>query len=234
MEKLPLIILPGWSGNDALWQHQIKHLKMVCAPQVIVIDNAVGTIENMAKAVISQAPSCFALAGHSLGGWLAQHIALKVPHRVKRMILMGTWTGALTPELEELIKENLRRINAGEAIALMDELRPYNFAPCRANDKKLFTLMKSSQDAFPISGLVNQLQVVMHGGDTLPHLDKIQCPTLVIQGAEDSFFRLEDTETWVSKLPQGTLTVIEDCGHMLSIEQPQAVTALLRLWMCAS
>lgn len=229
--KLPLIILPGWSGNEVIWQHQSNHLSDMVHPKVITITEPVLHIDKMVDMVLSMVSGPFHLVGHSLGGWLAQHIAIKAPDRVKKMVLLGTWTGTLTQDFKLLMEKNLERIQSGEAEQLMDELRAANFSPTRKNDLALFELMKKSQDEFPVDGLINQLNVILNGGDTIHLLDKIESETLVIHGADDNFFNYDDTKLWAAKIKHSAISVIEECGHMMSIEQPQAVTALIRLWL---
>lgn len=54
---------------------------------------------------------------------------------------------------------------------------------------------------------------------------------MVIHGRQDSFFTLAEQQLIASNIPNAKLTIIEDCGHMMHVEQPQAVNALLRLWV---
>jgi len=228
--KENLIILPGWAGNKFLWEHQCKNLVGICDPKVIVIHDQ-DTADKMADAVLKQAPEQFILVGHSLGGWIAQHIALKALDRVKKLVLIGTWTGPTTPEFIDLFKKNLQRIKDGDTKALLDELRPRNVFPERQTDAPLMQKIENSQAQFPETGMIKQLEVVLNGGDTASVLHQIKCPTLIIHGRYDAFFSVSEAAEMAAKIPHAKLTIIEECGHLPSIEQPQAVTALLRLWI---
>ncbi len=228
--KQNLIILPGWAGNEMLWQHQCEALKDLVELKVIVITNQ-DTVIKMADAVLKQAPEKFILVGHSLGGWVAQHLAINFPEHLSKLVLLGTWTGNSKPELINLFKTMLHRIRNGEREQVLEELRPGIVHPDRRNDHTLLELIKNSQNQFPIEGLINQTLVEINGGDTTANLDKIACPTLIIQGRQDPFFPLEIQQGIASKIPHAKLTIIEDCGHMIPVEQPQALSALLRLWI---
>lgn len=229
-DKQKLIILPGWSGNEMLWEHQLTNLKDICDPKVLVITNQ-NTVEKMAEEVVKRTPEKFILAGHSLGGWVAQSIASKYPERIRRLILMATWTGASSSDFIDFLKQSLKRIENNEREALLDEIRPNLIYQARTNKKELFALIKSAQSQFPTEGLINQTLAEINSPDTASLLHKINCPTLIIHGREDSFFSLEEQELMRDKIPQAKLTIIEECGHMLSIERPQAVTDLIRLWV---
>ncbi|MBA2655790.1 MAG: alpha/beta hydrolase [Tatlockia sp.] len=230
--KQNLIILPGWAGNKMLWQHQCKSLRDIVNAKVIEISDQ-ETVAKMASAVIKQAPDRFILVGHSLGGWVAQHIAINFPERVSKLVLLGTWTGDSKPELISLFKTLLQRIRNGETKEVLDELRPGIVHPQHRKNSRLLQLIKKSQNQFPITGLINQTLVEINGGDTSPYLHKIICPTLIIHARQDPFFSLKIQKLIKSKIPHAKLTIIEDCGHMIQIEQPQALSALLRLWIDA-
>lgn len=229
MTKKPtFIILPGWGGNELLWQYQQQHLQAVADTRVIVITDQTH-IEKMADAILAQAPEQFILCGHSLGGWAAQWIALKAPERVSQLILLGTWTGASSPELLQLYQVMRQRIIAGEMQALLQELRPQMVAPVHCENPQIMAQLKQAHAQFPAQGLLNQTEIEIQGGDTAALLPQIHCPTLVIHGRQDSFFSLASAQQLQQKIPKARFVVIEDCGHMLSVEQPQAVTALLYL-----
>jgi pimeloyl-ACP methyl ester carboxylesterase len=228
--KQSLVILPGWGGNKMLWQHQCESLKDIVDSKVIVIVDQ-DTVMKMAEAVIRQAPERFILVGHSIGGWVAQTIAIKFPERVDKLVLLGTWTGNSEPKLVSLFKTMLQRIQNGETEQILDELRPNIVHPDRREDHALLQVIKNSQTQFPVSGLINQTLAEINGGDTTADLHKISCPTLVIHGRQDPFFPLEIQQKIASKIPNALLTIIEDCGHMMQVEQPQALSTLLRLWI---
>lgn len=228
--KQNLIIIPGWAGNEILWQHQCESLKDIVDSKVIVIMDQ-DTVSKMAGAILKRAPAKFILVGHSLGGWVAQYIAINFPERVSKLVLLGTWTGDSKPELINYFKIMLQRIQNGESEQLLNDLRPGMVHPDHCDDPTLLQLIKNSQNQFPIPGLINQILVEINSSDTTPYLHKIACATLIIHGRQDPFFSLEIHQEMASKIPNAQLTIIEDCGHMMPIEQPQAVSALLRLWI---
>lgn len=230
MPKQKLIILPGWGGNEDLWQHQCRHLADIAESKVIVITDQ-DTIDQMAHAVLAQMPDQAVLVGHSLGGWLAQHIAIKAPERVSKLILLATWTGASPPALISTFKSFLKRIENGEKDQLLEEIRPTIVHPERIQDQELMQIIKESQKKFPQEGLIYQTKVEINGGDTTFLLPLIQASTLVIHARQDPFFSLEEHEKIAKTIPHAKLTIIENCGHMPQVEKPEAVTALMRLWI---
>lgn len=228
--KQELIILPGWGGDETLWEHQCEHLADVVIPKVIVITKQ-NSIEKMAEEVISQASENFVLVGHSLGGLVAQMIAIHHPLRVKKLILLATWTGFSNPELIEFFKEMVKKIRNNERESLWNNIKSNLLYSKHYHRDKLLQKIHLCLSQFPTEGLINQTQAEIHAIDTSPSLHRIQCPTLIVHGRQDGFFSSKVHEQIRDQIPYSKLTIIEECGHMLSIERPEAITALLRLWI---
>src|SRR4051794_34929940 len=87
--RIPLLLLPGLLNDAALWQHQVADLADVAAPVVGDVTRH-PSIAAMAAALLAEAPESFALAGLSMGGYVAQEILRQAPHRVLRLALLDT------------------------------------------------------------------------------------------------------------------------------------------------
>ncbi|MEQ8604257.1 MAG: alpha/beta fold hydrolase [Marivibrio sp.] len=81
------------------------------------------------------------------------------------------------------------------------------------------------RDAF-----ARQQTAIMTRPDRLDLLPSIRCPTLVMVGRQDALTPLARSEEMAAAIPGARLAVIEDCGHLPTMERPQAATALLRDW----
>lgn len=228
--KPSLIILPGWGGNEMLWQHQIEHLQDIIDVRVITVTTA-DTIDKMAEAVLNDAPGNFSVVGHSIGGWVAQFLAIHFPEKINKLILVSTWTGQSMPDLNNFFIKALQCLKNNQRAELLKEVTSNLFYQYHTEKKALLNLVEKSQARFPTEGLINQLLAEMNSRDTVGSLHKIKCPTLLIYGHQDPFFTLKEQEAIKTKIPRAKLAVIEECGHMPSIERPQALTALIRLWL---
>jgi pimeloyl-ACP methyl ester carboxylesterase len=83
----------------------------------------------------------------------------------------------------------------------------------------------------PPAVYIRQITAMIKDYETLPLLPRITCPTLAIHGRQDPLFSLEEHLVMTSAIPNARLAIIEECGHASPLERPQAVTALLRLWL---
>ncbi len=86
--KPPLVLISGLLSNESLWQHQTRHLSDIASIQVL--SPSQDTPKKMIQAILEQAPPEFALAGHSMGGWLCLEIMRTAPSRVSRLCLLNT------------------------------------------------------------------------------------------------------------------------------------------------
>ena len=71
----------------------------------------------------------------------------------------------------------------------------------------------------------------MTRADARPELPGIRVPTMVICGRQDALTPLARSQEMAGAIPGAQLAVIEECGHLSTMERPQAATALMRLWL---
>jgi pimeloyl-ACP methyl ester carboxylesterase len=228
--KPSLIILPGWGGNDMLWQHQVHHLNDIANVSVLAVANR-DTIDQMAEEVLKKSETNLILVGHSIGGWIAQYLAIHFPERISKLILVSTWTGLSNLELVHFFTKALKQLKSNQRDELLDEVRQNLIYQQHKEGEELLQLVKTSQAQFPTEGLINQTLAEMNSQDTVASLHQIQCPTLLVYGRQDPFFTLGEQEAIKATIPHAKLALIEECGHLPSIERPQALTALIRLWV---
>ena len=84
------------------------------------------------------------------------------------------------------------------------------------------------RDAF-----IRQEQAIMSRGNNLTLLPTIRCPTLVLCGRHDKVAPLDRHEEIASGISGATLEVIEECGHLSTLERPAEVNRALRAWLSA-
>lgn len=220
----PLILISGLLSNGSLWQHQVQYLSEVAAISVFNPDQ--DSPDKMVEAILKSAPPKFALAGHSMGGWLSLEILRVAPSRVLKVCLLNTTAREDSQEKKARRQAMIERSKAGQFEEVVDEVvdfLTYNHQ-VRGEVKKMF--LDVGCDAF-----INQEKAMLSRTMSIASLPKISCPTLVIHATEDRNFSLEEQLELVAKIPNAKLAIIENTGHMSPLEMPQAVTSLLRFWL---
>ena len=222
--QMPLLLLTGLLSNDNVWKHQMLHLCDVASIQII--SSSANTPEEMVQSILDAAPPQFALAGHSMGGWLCLEIMRVAASRVSKLCLLNTTYQTDSTEKLARRKGMVLKAESGQFHDVIDAMvEKMLFNQVVKNDVRNMFLGVGS-DVF-----ICQQQAMMKRGECHSILSKIRCPTLVVHAMQDQIFSLEEHEELAALIPGAKLALVEDCGHMSPIEMPQAITALLRLWL---
>ena len=228
--KIPLMLLPGLLCDDALWDHQAAHLGDI-ADIGIVDFSSQDSMAAMAESVLEAAPERFALAGLSMGGYVAFEVMRRAPERVERLALLDTSARADAPEQTQRRRDLLALSERGRFKGVTPQLLPFLIHADRLEDAALTRAVMDMAERIGPNGFLRQQTAIMGRPDSRPGLDAIACPTLVLVGRQDALTPVERHEEIASSIACSRLVVIEDCGHLSTMERPQAVTALLRDWL---
>jgi pimeloyl-ACP methyl ester carboxylesterase len=227
-----LVLVPGFLCTRILWEPQIASLSDIAA--ISVADHTRHeTMEAIARSILAAAPERFALAGLSMGGYISYEILRQAPERVTRLALLDTGCRADTPERKEMRlrrNEKARREGAG---AVQDELMSVLIHKDRLADKDLTARIRQMAVVMGTDALIRQHAALMGRPDSRPFLASIKCPTLVLVGREDSLTPVEMAEEIAAGIAGARLEIIPNCGHLSTMEQPEAVNAAMRAWLTA-
>jgi pimeloyl-ACP methyl ester carboxylesterase len=230
--KTPLVLVPGLLCDERLWRPQAERLADLADP---VIADVVGdgSMSEMARSVLEAAPSAgrFALAGLSMGGYVALEIMRVAPDRVARLALLDTSARADTPEQTAARRELIELAKNGRFDEVPRRLLPRVLHPGRLDDERLASVVSGMADAVGPEAFVRQEEAIIGRPDSRGSLAEIACPTLVLCGREDALTPLHLHEEMASLIPGSRLRVIEECGHLSTLERPEAVTAAMREWL---
>ncbi|WP_042694942.1 alpha/beta fold hydrolase [Azospirillum sp. B506] len=225
-----LILLPGMPLDAALWDHQVRHLGGVAEPRVVELADCT-TIAEMADKVLAQTPDRFAVAGLSMGGYVALEILRRAPERVERLALLDTNARPDTAEATATRREAVALARQGRYGQVIRAALPRLIHPERLSDDGFVRAVLAQMERVGIDGYAREQEAIINRMDSRPGLAAIRCPTLVICGRQDILTPPALHEEMADAIPGARLVLIEECGHLSAMEQPQAITALLRDWL---
>ena len=231
MTKEHLILLPGTLCTDSLWRYQIEHLSDIAEIQVGDLTQN-DTIREMAKSVLKNAPSQFSLAGLSMGGIVAMELVRQAPERVKKLALLDT--NPTPPRAEQITGwENfISMANHGQFMEVTEKfLLPVLIHPNQQKNLDLIETIKQMAEDVGPKAMIRQMKALMTRPDVREHLSAITCPTLVLLGRQDALCSIEMHEYLASVIPNAKLSIIEECGHLSTLERPEEVTTELKNWL---
>lgn len=228
--KTPLVLLPGLLNDRRLFEHQIRALADIAEPSLGDLTGA-DSVADLARQVLASAPAeRFALAGLSMGGYVAFEIMRQAPARVIGLALLDTTARPDTPEATEN-RHRLIKLSATDFRAVTRALLPRLLHPAHQADSAMTGTVHTMADSVGRAAFVSQQTAIMNRPDSRPHLAQIRCPTLVLCGREDVITPVEIHTEMAAGIPAAMLEIIEACGHLSALEQPARVTAALRTWL---
>ncbi len=229
-EKTSLVLLPGLLLDQALWTHQVETLTDLADISVadLTLDDS---IEAMASRVLENAPDTFALAGLSMGGYVAQEIMRQAPQRIERLALIDTSADADSPEQRERRLGFIDQVNHGAFKGVTSRLLPLLIHEDRLGDDVLTTRIMAMAEHVGKDAFLRQQNAIMNRKSGIDDLADLSCAVLVMCGRQDMLTTLDQHRAMAAAAPGAKLVIVEDCGHLSPLERPYAVSAALRYWL---
>ncbi|MCL7714665.1 alpha/beta fold hydrolase [Stenotrophomonas mori] len=230
--KIPLLLLPGLLNDAELWRAQLADLSDIA--DCTVGDQTRGhTLRAVAEDVLAQAPPRFALAGFSLGGFVAQQILRIAPGRVRRLALVGSSMHADSPERAAQRRAQRASVRLpGRFHGFGDTLMRSYIDASRLGDHGLVQRVRAMTARLGAEVFLRQSALErVEGRDVLAGY---RDPLLIVCGANDRITPPAVSEEMHALVPQSRLVVIPACGHLAPMEKPEAVSAALRGWLLAA
>lgn len=225
-----LFLLPGLLCDAALWRAQAEALSDIA--EITVADfTTQDSMGDMAASVLDAAPARFAVAGLSMGGYVAHEIMRRAPERVTRLALLDTSARADTDEQRSRRRGLIELANKGEFKGITPRLLPLFLHPDRLEDAPLVDGVVAMTQRVGKDAFLRQQTAILGRPDSRDQLARYECPTLVLCGRQDALTPLAVSEEMADAIPGAELAVIEDCGHLATMERPDAVSAAMRRWL---
>ena len=233
--KPTLILLPGLVCDSAVWAAQVQALSPYAHCHVVDY-GLLDSMGAMAQHVLDTAPAqTFALAGHSMGGRVALEVFRRAPHRVHHLALLDTGTHPLA-EGDAGAKERAGRMGLlqtaeRKGMRAMAELWAKPMVHPSRHGTPVFAAVLDMLERSSAEQYAAQINALLTRPDAAPVLSTITCPTLVLTGREDLWSPPEAHERMAAAIAHAELCIVEQCGHMSTLEQPDAVNAAFMRWL---
>jgi pimeloyl-ACP methyl ester carboxylesterase len=225
---MSLLLVPGFMADETLW----RDLEAPLAPFAPLHHADLrhdSSIEAMARRALESAPPSFLLVGFSMGGYVARDIARLAPERVRALVLIATSTRPDTPAMRQ------RKGAIGKAapsVAFSGLSRTAVATSLHPKDRDNDPLIERVRAmGMRLGGEVFRRQSMLERPGDLARLNEIRCPTLVVAAGQDQLRSLEEARELQAGIPGATLEVIEDTGHMIPIEAPARLAAVIVPWL---
>lgn len=230
MAKLPLLLVPGMMCDARLYGPQIAafsgqrpvHLAPICDHD---------TVAALADAILATAPPRFALAGLSMGGIVAMELVRLAPDRVDRLALLDTNPFAETDGVKAKRGPQMQAVADGALAQVMREQMIPFYAHTGTKTPDMDALALDMALALGPEVFLRQSRALMTRPDQIATLTAYPGKALVLTGDNDRLCPMDRHTAMAEALPNATLEVIADAGHLPTLEQPTQTNAALRRWL---
>nr|MCV4207260.1 alpha/beta fold hydrolase [Roseomonas sp. SXEYE001] len=227
--RMPLLLLPGLLCDGRLWRDQMDGLADLVDP--VVADLTLDTsIQAMAARAIATVEGPFAVAGLSMGGYVAFEVMRQAPGRVARLALFDTSARQDAPEQAKQRRGLMSLTRSGRFKGVTPRLLPRLLHERNLYGPLAGEVMEMAErvgrDAF-----LRQQEAILKRSDSRGDLGSIAVPTLVVAGEADVLTPPELAREIAEGIPGAALHLLPGCAHLPSMEEPEAVTALMRAWL---
>lgn len=227
----PFVLLPGLLCDPLLWAPQIADLAGI-ADAWVPAPTQHDSVEALARAALDACPfERFALAGLSMGGYIAMAMQRQAPQRVTHLALLDTNAVADAPAASAARRELVARSQVEGMGAVADALLPRLVWPQAPQHAALRATVRSMAWNVGVDAFARQQEAIIGRPDARAALATVACPSLVLCGAQDVLTPPALHEEMAALVPGARLEVLPDCGHLSTLEQPARVTEALRTWL---
>lgn len=229
-EPLPVVLVPGLNCSARLYAEQVPALWRF-GPVQVADHTRDDSMDAIAARILTHAPPRFALAGLSMGGYIALTIAREAPARVSKLALLDTSARPETPEQSERRKPQIALAQGGRFAEVPALQFPVFVHRNRQHDEALKRRVRVMAEETGAEAFLRQQKAIMTRPDMRPLLASIACPTLVLVGDGDELTPPQLSEEIAADIAGSRLVVVADCGHLSTMERPDAANGALVEWM---
>lgn len=239
-----LLLIQGMSGTHISWGEPFRE-RLEERFEVVAFDNrgiglstpidgpftiaemAADTVELLDRLEIESAH----VVGISMGGMIAQELAIAHPGRLRSLTLGCTYCGG--PGSTLMPEENAQKLLAGMASGEREKAirasYEVNLSPGFRADESRYAAFHEMAIEVPAARRTIELQAqAIFGHDTSSRIGEISVPTLVVHGTEDGVLPIDNGRLIASLMPDAQLEVLDGVGHMFWWEQPDRSAELIR------
>ena len=241
-DRVPVLLIHGYPLNNTLWDLQVGDLcdiarvitpdlrghglsDPVAPPYTIadLADDCARTLDDLGLT------GPVIVGGLSMGGYVAFEFCRRHPARVAGLILAATRPGPDSDEAKQKRDAAAATAKKDGVEAIADAMLPKLLAPAAYGaEPDLAGFVKRMMLETTVEGVVGALGAMRDRPDSTPDLENLDVPVLVIHGAEDQLIPRTEAEAMAQALPDATLAIAADAGHLPNLEQPEFFNETVR------
>lgn len=228
-----LVLIPGLLNDAELWARQVPMLDDLVDRIVIPDTTAHEDIRDIAAQVLAETEGELAVAGLSMGGYVALEILRQAPGRIERLALLDTSARQDSDDQRRRRTGLIELADKGKFKGVTPRLLPMLVYKSRLEDESVTRPIFDMAARIGKDGFIRQQKAILSRDDSRELLAGVTVPTLVMCGRDDQLTPVDLSEEMAAAIPNADLRIVETCGHLPALEKPDACGEALRDWLQA-
>lgn len=226
-----LVLIPGLLNDAELWARQIPMLDDLVDRVVIPDTTAHEDIRETAAQVLAETEGALAVAGLSMGGYVALEVLRQAPERVERLALIDTSARRDSADQRRRRTGLIELADKGRFKGVTPRLLPLLVHRSRLEDESVTRPIFDMAGRIGKDGFIRQQKAILSRDDSRDLLTGVTVPALVMCGRDDQLTPVELSQEMAAAIPGAVLHIVEECGHLPALEKPQECGEALRAWL---
>lgn len=226
----PTLFLPGKICDQRLFEHSMRALESLIS-SIYVDLTSQNSIDEMIDDVLAAAPGQFNLVGFSMGGYVAQEIALRYPERIARLFLCSVHGRGYTPAERNQRLKVIESMESSQVQGISDQALQIYLHPNNQGEGPILQTLRDMTAKLGAEVFVRQEKATISRQDRLQALNKLKAPTYVVGGDSDKLVSQSDLKALAQAIPGAELRIVPESGHMVPLEQEARFNLLLERWL---
>lgn len=224
-----LVLVPGINNTRETWDGAMAALPRVqCHPQDCA---PLASVEDIASDILRHAPQRFHLAGFSFGGYVALAMLEQAPGRIAGLALIATTSFADTPQQAAARDAAAAAAERGEHMKLVEGPGAIALHPDAAAKPDVAALRLKIARSYGAERFIAHQRASKARPDRTQLLVTSTIPLLFVAAADDRVITADAVRQMAVAVPRARFESVPGAGHLLPIEQPHALAALLATWL---
>jgi pimeloyl-ACP methyl ester carboxylesterase len=225
-------MIPGLACDETVWELQLAYFAKQNHISVEVADLGVhDSTEAMARALLRRYSDQVAVAGFSLGGYVAQEMARQAPERILGLALISTQAGTDPPAMAE-VRADWARQARQEGMSVMvpiflDKFTSPDYLDSEINKQALHAMIARHD----VEAFCAEQEAIRTRTDCSEAVKGLRCPTLAVIPLKDALVPPTNQHKMVQSSGIHVVHEVADSGHTVMLESPQAVNAAMQSWL---
>lgn len=224
------VFIPGLMCDATLWQPAFQEFKNNYHSEIVSI-NSCSEIQQFSHMLSQNIRENVVLIGFSMGAWIALSLFYDLKNYSKGLVLISSAPGSLKQTTKDHLLSYIQLISSGHFEEYIHSDYEQDISAVNKDNQGLKTNLLNMMRRQGAEVAIRQLNALIECKNKFNYLKEIDCPTLLIRGADDKSINIARQEQMLLEISNAELSIIPNAAHYIPLENPRAMVSVLDEWL---